>query len=128
VKKKRVDGFEFGLKVVKKKKSKGVWETIGSAFVFIFGIIQFVAGCAVMNFSGGAAYSIGISLIIEGGKDIFRAVNSWITGVSIDFKEWIQDKAISLSVTFLLSGTEALKELSSMGSQLLKSMGETSLK
>jgi hypothetical protein len=128
IRKKKVDGFEFGLKVIKRKKSKGFWETLFSVFLGIFGLIQVIAGCAVMVFSGGAAYSIGISLIIEGTKDIYKAIKSWITGIPINFKEWIQDKAIALCVTFLVSGTEALKELSTMGSQLVKSMGETSLK
>jgi hypothetical protein len=76
-----------------------------------------------MTFSGGSAYSVGISLIIEGTKDMYKAVHSWITGSKINLGEWASDKAISLAVTFMLSGTEALKELSSMSSTMIKNMG-----
>jgi hypothetical protein len=96
--------------------------------VFVLGVVQFLAGCYIMAMSGGAAFSIGISLMVEGIKDMYKSVNSWITGVPIDFKEWAKDKAISLTLTFMFSGTEALKELSTMGSSLLKTVGETSMK
>ena len=42
--------------------------------MIVLGGLQFIAGAAICAFSGGAATSIGVSLMIEGAKDIFQGV------------------------------------------------------
>lgn len=73
--------------------------------MFFLGAVQVIAGAAICAFSAGAAIPLGISLIMEGGKDICKAIYCAYKNIDINWREYGKDKVISLGLSFALSGT-----------------------
>lgn len=66
--------------------------------------------------------SIGISLMIEGVKDMCDAVYSAWKGLDIDWGAWGKEKVISFGITLAMAGPAALSELGSLAKQGFKSI------
>lgn len=55
--------------------------------------------------------SIGISMMIEGVKDMYTSIYSAVKGIDIDWGSWGKDKLVSYALTFAFAGTAAIKSV-----------------
>lgn len=86
----------------------------------MLGVLQIVAGCAIMYLSGGSLTIVAKGFISEGISDISYAVSSAIAG-NFSWKTYGHFKLIGVCTTFLSSGlTAALPALG--GSAKIKGM------
>lgn len=93
------------------------WAVIG---VFLIGLAQMVAGAAIAIFSFGAASSFGIGMIMEGVSDVVTAVRDGIINRNFDWKNWGIMKAISYTVSIVVAGLGALKNIVSAAYSAVK--------
>ncbi|CAD8201155.1 unnamed protein product [Paramecium pentaurelia] len=106
-------------KIAKKKKEKSWLQYVA---MFAIGLCQFVVGCAICAFTGGAAMPIGRALITEGISDMLTAVISAWKGIDIDWGNWGQQKMINIGSALVMAGPAGIKEALHLGGNAMKSL------
>ncbi|KAL4480304.1 hypothetical protein ABPG74_020820 [Tetrahymena malaccensis] len=101
------EGLPLIGKVKTKKQKKSFW---GWIVKLVVGVVQIIAGAALTYFSCGAASSIGIGLILEGCIDVFQSIKAAINNEDVDLSQYFKNKLVSLSLTCVLAGSQALIE------------------
>ena len=76
----------------------------GTIFSAILGVVQIMAGIALITVGGVFATSFGVSLISMGIGDLIGAVISVVTGNPIPIDAYINSKGISLGIAIVTAG------------------------
>ena len=80
-----------------KKKPRFCWEGL---VVFLLGVLQVVAGIALMVLSAGTLANIGMGLVGEGISDMIDGVIGMATG-DFSWEQWAVSKAIGIATSLI---------------------------
>jgi hypothetical protein len=77
---------------------------ISKLFVSVAGVVQILAGIAVVGIGGPFSTSMGISMIMSGISDIMLVARALIDNTPIDMEQYLRGKAITYSVALITAG------------------------
>lgn len=106
-------GFHRALVLEENKKFRMNWAALA---VFILGVAQIVGGCILC---ACGLPNIGNALISEGVSDLVQGMMGMITG-QFSLADWAQSKLISLAISLLTAGLQALNNASKVAGTLTK--------
>eukprot|EP01098_Paradermamoeba_levis_P005079 TRINITY_DN2158_c0_g1_i1.p1 TRINITY_DN2158_c0_g1~~TRINITY_DN2158_c0_g1_i1.p1 ORF type:complete len:224 (-),score=50.17 TRINITY_DN2158_c0_g1_i1:4-675(-) len=101
-----IEFFQSCAEIVFSIEVKTSWWNWEAFAVAMIGLIQVVAGAALLFLSAGAALQIGNALISEGIADMIYATQAGLTG-TFSWKEWGIQKAISMVLSIVTAGIGA---------------------
>lgn len=89
-----------------KNPPKDIMSAIGMT---IIGISQFVVGALVTVCTGGAATSMGVSMMLSGAQDLYKGVRVGMGKDIINWSDYWVNKGISYAVSFVSMGWDNFK-------------------